>query len=79
MQTKNIFLFSKIIWLLFFCNVPNLFAQEELSKRVRALRQEQPAGFDGQTSAQCATLSEHNRINLERPGESRCRSELCGS
>ena len=49
MSAKNIFLFSKIICLLVFTNVPNLLAQEELSKRVRELRQEQPADFDGQT------------------------------
>ena len=65
MKTKNIFLFSKIIWLLFFCNVPNLFAQEELSKRVRALRQEQPAGFDGQTSADIAQPASKN-LSLRR-------------
>jgi len=49
MPTKNIFLFGKIICLLLFTNVPNVLAQEELSKRVRALRQEQPVYFDGQT------------------------------
>ena len=61
MSAKNIFLFSKIICLLVFTNVPNLFAQEELSKRVRELRQEQPADFDGQTGLDMAQPA---RINL---------------
>ena len=62
MSTKNIFLFSKIICLLSVTNVPNLLAQEELSKRVRALRQEQPADFHGQTGLNTAQPASNNLL-----------------
>ena len=65
MHTKNIFLFCKIGYLLLFAAMPSALAQEELSKRVRGLHQEQPTNVEVQTGLDLDPFATKN-LSLRR-------------
>ena len=65
MHTKNIFLCCKIGYLLLFATMPSALAQEELSKRVRGLHQEQPTNVEVQTGLDLDRFASKN-LSLRR-------------
>ena len=65
MHTKNIFLCCKIGYLLLFATMPSALAQEELSKRVRGLHQEQPTNVEVQTGLDLDPFATKN-LSLRR-------------
>ena len=65
MHTKNIFLCCKIGYLLLFVTMPSALAQEELSKRVRGLHQEQPTNVEVQTGLDLDRFASKN-LSLRR-------------